>query len=166
MTGIRMSVIKYVASTLIAATTPNSTNMVLFVKYNTAKPIAVVIFARNKVMPMVSMVLVSAFILLPCALNSLWYLLIRKIQFGKPMTMIKGAISPDRTVILYPNSSMIPIDQTTPITTTINEKKTVVSVLKNIHKIIAVTITASVRNKVISALTLVIKVERMYGMPE
>lgn len=118
-----MRVIKYVAITLIAATTPNSTSMELLVKYNTPKPMAVVMLAKNKVIPMVSILRCRAFILLPWAKNSPWYLLMRKIQLGKPITMMSGAIKPDNTVILYPKSSMMPMDQTTPMTTTMSEKE-------------------------------------------
>ena len=45
------------------ATMPNSTSIALFVKYSTPKPIAVVTLAKNKVTPIVSMVLAKAFIL-------------------------------------------------------------------------------------------------------
>src|SRR3954466_12569466 len=100
--GMRISVMQYVAITLIAATTPNSTSMEEFVKYNTPKPMAVVTFARNKSTPIVSIITEIAFSLLPCFAYSAWYLLKRKTQFGIPITMISGAMTPLSTVTLYP----------------------------------------------------------------
>src|ERR1043165_1137554 len=100
MIGMRMRVMKYVAITLIAATTPNSTSMDELVKYNTPKPMAVVMFARNKSTPMVSIITERAFTLFLCLAYSLWYLLNRNTQFGIPMTMISGAMSPLSIVIL------------------------------------------------------------------
>src|SRR5688500_15607625 len=139
----------------MAATTPNSTSIVLLVKYRTPKPMAVVILARNRVMPIVSMVRASAFTLLPCMENSLWYVLMRTIQVGRPITIMSGAIRPLSTVILYPKSSMIPMDQTTPMITTISENTTVEIERKSSQRMMAVTITARIRKRVISPLTLV-----------
>ena len=61
---------------------------------------------------------------------------------GIPITMMRGGMRPDRTVILYPNRTMQPNDQTTPMMTISKEKTTGVALRKNSSRISAVTNTA------------------------
>ena len=88
-----------IAMILKEATIPNSLSNLLSVKINVAKPEAVVILVINVAFPTFVMTRCSDFTLLPCSLTSCWYLLIRKIQLGKPITIIKGGINAVSTVI-------------------------------------------------------------------
>ena len=86
---------------------------------------------------------------------------IRKIQFGIPITIIKGGIRPVRTDIskspagvLIIKSPRIPTVQTTPIITTNNEIKVALKDLKKRKKIIDVIINAKITKVEISLLIL------------
>ncbi len=119
-----------IAKILSEATIPNSSRSLLSVIINVAKPDAVVTLVINVALPILVITLCSDLALFPCSLTSCWYLLIRKIQLGIPITIISGGISPVRTdiskspggvfIIKSPN---IPTDHTTPTITTNNEMK-------------------------------------------
>ena len=87
--------------------------------------------------------------------------MIKKIQFGMPITIMSGGSKPERMVILYPIKYIMPSDQTTPIKTTNNENITVLNERKKIHKTIAVTKIASNENNYISPDTFFITADRM-----
>src|ERR1700722_9915736 len=129
---------------------PNSTKGWLRVEQNTAKPIAVVTLARKIEIPIFSIMVCRASILLPCLRNSVWYLLSNNIQLGKPITVIKGGIRLVSTVIWYPNIDMDAIDHITPISTIISGNNTGKRERKKKKSINEVTATAIYRNMDIS----------------
>ena len=67
---------------------------------NTAKPIAVVMLAKNKDTLLLAIAVCSALIFDTPFPISPWYLFKIKIQFGTPMIIIRGGIKPDKTVSL------------------------------------------------------------------
>ena len=81
------------------ATIPNSFSSVLSVMIKVANPAAVVTLVIKVAFPTLVITLCNDLALLPWFLISCWYLLIRKIQLGIPMTMINGGIIAVRTVI-------------------------------------------------------------------
>ena len=83
-----------------------------------AKPEAVVVLVIRVAFPTLVMTRCSDLALFPCLLTSCWYLLIKNIQFGIPMTMIRGGISAVSTVISYSRRPKIPKVHITPIITT------------------------------------------------
>src|SRR5690606_3760865 len=87
------------AMMLIEATIPNSLSRVLSVKMKAAKPEAVVILVSMVALPTLVITRCRDFAWFPWFLISCWYLLIKKIQFGIPITMINGGISAVSTVI-------------------------------------------------------------------
>ena len=89
-----------------------------------------------------------------------------KIQLGIPITIINGGMRAVRTVILYPNKTIVPTDHSTPTATTNIENITDEKVLKNTQRINAVIKTANARNNFISCDTFSITAVRIYGMPE
>ena len=84
---------------LIEATVPNSFKILLSVSINVANPDAVVRLVINVALPIFMITCLSDFVLLPCFATSCWYLLIKKIQFGIPITMIRGGINAVSIVI-------------------------------------------------------------------
>ena len=87
------------ANIFMEATKPNWRKSLLEVSINVAKPNAVVVFVRMVIFPTRLIIWTNDLDLLPCSLNSLWYLLIRKIQLGTPMTIKSGGIKAVRMVI-------------------------------------------------------------------
>ena len=75
-------------------------------------------------------------------------------QLGIPMTTIKGGISAVSKVIFWPNNTMVPKLQITPITTTDKLSKVAESDLKNKNKVIADNNKDPIRNHSISFLIL------------
>ena len=90
---------KKMAMMLIEATMPNSFNTLLSVKINVAKPEAVVRLVISVALPIFIITLCKDLTMFPCLANSCWYLLIKKIQLGTPITIIKGGISAVKMVI-------------------------------------------------------------------
>lgn len=88
----------------------------------------------------------------PCFFTSCWYLLIKKIQFGIPITMINGGIKAVRTVISYCKSPRTPKDHITPIITTNIEIKVALKLLKKKKNIKEVTPKAARINFPISSI--------------
>ena len=107
-----------IAIILNEATVPNSINNLLWVMIKVANPEAVVVFVISVAFPTLVMTRCSDFALFPCLLNSCWYLLMRKIQLGTPITIISGGINAVNTVISYSKKPRIPKVHITPITTT------------------------------------------------
>ena len=66
---------------------------------NVAKPAAVVKLVINVAFPTLEITLCNDLALFPCFFISCWYLLIKKIQFGMPITIISGGIIAVKTVI-------------------------------------------------------------------
>ena len=151
---------------LIDATIPNSRSSVLLVSINVAKPQAVVMLVISVAFPIFEMTRCNDRAWLPCFLISFWYLLIRKIQFGTPITMIIGGISAVRTVISYPNNPIIPNAHITPITTMDMEMKVARYDLKKKKKISVVTSVAATTNKPISSKIILAFMVRIYGIPD
>ena len=118
---------------------------------NVANPDAVVTLVIKVALPTLVMTRCSDFTLLPCSLTSCWYLLIKKIQLGIPITMIKGGISAVSTVISYFNKPKIPKVHITPIQTTISDMNVARKDLKNKKKIKDVMPKAAPINKLISS---------------
>ena len=81
------------------ATIPNSVRSLLSVNINVAKPDAVVKLVIKVALPTFVMTRCNDLALLPCDFTSCWYLLIRKIQLGIPITIISGGINAVNTVI-------------------------------------------------------------------
>ena len=69
-------------------------------------------------------------------------MLIKKIQFGIPITIIRGGIKAVKTVISYPIQPNVPRDQATPMSTIIMEMNVARRDLKNKKKINEVTAIA------------------------
>jgi len=90
---------KKMETMFIDATIPNSFKILLFVKIKVENPEAVVKLVISVAFPTLAMTLCSDFAWLLCFAISCWYLLIRKIQLGTPITMIKGGINAVSTVI-------------------------------------------------------------------
>ena len=134
------------------ATSPNSESSLLFVVINVANPEAVVTLVIKVAFPILVITFSSAICLLPWVLSSRWYLLIRKIQLGIPITIIRGGIMAVNTVNSYSNSPTIPRVHITPIKTVKMEIIVALNDLKNKKKIIDVTKAARIRNFANSAL--------------
>ena len=83
--------------------------------------------------------------------TSCWYLLIKKIQLGIPITIINGGIKAVKTVISYLRNLRIPKVHITPIQTTINEINVALNDLKKKKKINDVTNNAAPTNRPISS---------------
>ena len=81
------------------ANIPNSFSKLLLTKTKVAKPDAVVILVIKVAFPILEITRCNAFACCPCFFISCWYLLIRKTAFGTPITIIKGGIKADKTVI-------------------------------------------------------------------
>ena len=114
---------KNMARIQIEATIPNSFSSWLFVKINVAKPLAVVTLVINVAFPTLAITRCRDFAWLPCCFISCWYLLIKKIQLGIPITMISGGIKAVKTVISYLSKPSIPKAHSTPIITVIIDMK-------------------------------------------
>ena len=139
------------AKILNEATTPNSFNRVLSVIIKVAKPEAVVTLVINVAFPTLVITRCNDNALLPCNFTSCWYLLIKKIQFGIPITIINGGIKAVKTVISYFNRPSIPRVHITPIQTTTNEIKVALNDLKNKKNMSEVTNNAAPTNSPISS---------------
>ena len=83
-----------------------------------------------------------------------------------PITIIKGGISPIKTVISKPNKPIVPKDHVTAMTTTTMEIRTTLNDLKKKKSKDEVTIMASKTNNNSSDFTLFIVTERINGKPE
>jgi len=105
------------AMIFILATVPNSFRRELSVRINVAKPEAVVTFVIKVALPTLVITRCNASILFPCFLYSCWYLLIKKIQLGTPITIISGGIRAVNTVISYLRRPKIPKAHITPTIT-------------------------------------------------
>mgnify|MGYP000182441890 CR=1 FL=1 len=103
---------------LINETIPNSTIILELVNTNVPKPRAVVALVRKVALPTFWIINSKDLILLLLFLNSCWYLLIKKMAFGTPITIINGGIKAIKTVISYLNKPIKPNAQTTPMLTT------------------------------------------------
>src|SRR5210317_42374 len=90
---------KKIAIILIEATTPNSFKILLLVKIKVAKPEAVVKLVINVAFPIFAITRCNDLAWFLCFAISCWYLLIKKMQFGTPITIINGGINAVRTVI-------------------------------------------------------------------
>lgn len=133
------------------ATTPNSFNRVLSVNIKVANPEAVVTLVIKVAFPTLVITRCSDLTLLPCSLTSCWYLLIKKIQLGIPITIISGGIKAVETVSSYCKNPIIPKVHITPIQTTNSEIKVALNDLKNRKKISEVTPKAKAMNFPISS---------------
>ena len=103
----------------IDATVPNSFKILLSVKMKVANPHAVVMLVIRVALPIFEITLWRERAWFPCFLTSCWYLFIKKIQFGTPITIIKGGISAVKTVISNSSRPSIPKAHITPVTTTL-----------------------------------------------
>ena len=90
---------KKIAMILIEATMPNSLRSWLLVKIKVANPEAVVILVIKVAFPTLVMTRCKDLAWFPWRWISCWYLLIKKMQLGIPMTMISGGIRAVSTVI-------------------------------------------------------------------
>ena len=99
MIGMINKAKKKIAMILIEAIIPNSTSSCDFVNIKVAKPEAVVRLVIKVALPTLVITRCSDLAWFPCFLISCWYLLIRKIAFGTPITIISGGIKPVNTVI-------------------------------------------------------------------
>ena len=118
---------------------PNSLNSSLSKMIKVAKPEAVVILVINVAFPILEITRCKESAWFPCFLTSCWYLLIKKIQLGIPMTIINGGIKAVRMVISNWNNPKIPKAHITPIITTHMEIRVARKLLKKKKKIIEVT---------------------------
>ena len=136
---------------LIEATIPNSFNTLLSVKIKVAKPDAVVKLVISVALPIFVITLCKDFTLLAFLATSCWYLLIKKTQFGIPITIIKGGISAVKIVISYFNHPKSPKAHITPIRTTNIEMNVALKDLKKRKKIKLVSNIADNTNTPISS---------------
>src|SRR5882757_10544317 len=86
-------------------------------------------------------------------------------QFGIPITTIKGGINALRRVILYPNKCIVARQNTTPIITTSSDKIILLRLLKKARSINADNNTDPNKNHFISVATLVAIFVRINGSP-
>ena len=136
---------------LIEATIPNSFNTLLSVKIKVAKPDAVVKLVIIVALPIFIITLYNDLTLLPCLATSCWYLFIKKIQFGIPITIIKGGISAVSMVISYFNHPKTPNAHITPMRTTNKEINVALKDLKKRKKIKLVSNIADITKTPISS---------------
>ena len=106
-----------------------------------------------------------AFILLPCSTISRWNLVIKKIQFGIPITIINGGIKAMRIDRLKPNIPMVPSDQITATKTTMLQITTMRMDLKNMKIRIEVTKMARPMKIYISSMMRLAITTRICGSP-
>ena len=139
------------ASILKEATTPNSFKSLLSVSINVANPDAVVTLVISVALPTLVITRCKLFTLLPWDFTSCWYLLIKKIQLGIPITIINGGINAVSTVISYLSNPKKPSVHITPIQTTTKEINVALKDLKNKKKISDVTTKAAITNRLISS---------------
>ena len=166
MMGIINKDSKNIIMMFMEATIPNSRNKLLLVSVKVAKPHAVVMLVISVALPTLEITRWSERAWFPCFLISFWYLLIKKMQLGTPMTMMMGGISAVSTVISKPNNPIIPKAHMTPITTMDMEINVALYDLKKKKKIRVVTSVAiSTNNPISSKIILAFRV-RMYGMPD
>ena len=99
MIGMMKRLSRKMAMMFIEATIPNSFSSLLLVRMKVAKPDAVVTLVIRVALPILVMTRCRDLAWFPCDLISCWYLLIRNIQLGIPITMISGGISAVSTVI-------------------------------------------------------------------
>jgi len=137
---------------LMDATIPNSFSSLLSVKIKVANPAAVVILLIKVAFPIFEITLCNESAWLPCFWISCWYLLIKKVQLGIPITIINGGIRPVKIVISKLKSPNIPRDHITPIITTHMDIKVARILLKKKKKIKEVTIRAAKMNFPISSI--------------
>ena len=99
--GIKIIDIKNIPKIFIDATIPNSFKILLSVKMKVANPSAVVKFAKSDAFPILIITFFNDLILSLFLIISCLNLFIKKIQFGTPITIIKGGIKAVNTVISY-----------------------------------------------------------------
>jgi len=137
---------------LMEATIPNSVSSLLSVIIKVAKPEAVVTFVMRVAFPIFEITRCNERAWFPCFLTSCWYLLMRNIQLGIPITMISGGIKAVRTVISYWSKPRNPKAHITPMITTHIEIKVARTLLKKKKKIREVTARAATINRPISSM--------------
>ena len=91
---------------------------------------AVVRLVIKVAIPILVVTRCKAFTLLWCFLYSWWYLLVKKMQFGIPITIINVGTKAVKTVISYPNNPSVPNDHATPISTITKEIKVALKLRK------------------------------------
>ena len=119
-----------------------------------ANPEAVVTLVIRVAFPILAITRCKESALLPCFWASCWYLLMRKIQLGIPITMIKGGINAVSTVISYSSNPSTPKDHITPIITTAMEIIVALTLLKKKKNMMEVTPRAPNINSPISSIML------------
>ena len=149
--GIIKSDSKKMPIMLREATMPNSFKILLFVKIKVAKPDAVVRLVIKVAFPIFVITRWSDLALFPCLATSSWYLLMRKIQLGIPITIIKGGIRAVKTVISKRRKPNTPKAHITPISTTNKEIKVALNERKKRKKMKEVRRVANTTNKPISS---------------
>ena len=82
-------------------------------------------------------------------------------QFGIPITTTKGGIKAVSRVILYPNKTIVPKLQITPIPTTSKLMSVVLNDQKNKNKVITESTSDPIKNQFISALILLPMIVRI-----
>ena len=82
-------------------------------------------------------------------------------QFGIPITTTKGGIKAVSRVILYPNKTIVPKLQITPIPTTSKLMRVVLNDQKNKNKVITESTNDPIKNQFISALILLPTIVRI-----
>ena len=143
---------KNIAMILILATTPNSLSSELSVRIKVANPDAVVMLVIKVALPTLVITRCNAFTWLPWFLYSCWYLLIKKIQLGIPITIMSGGIIAVSTVISYPSNPRNPKAHITPMITVIMEINVALYDLKKKKNINEVTSNAAPTKMPISSM--------------
>ena len=124
---------------LMEATIPNSLSRSLSNMMKVAKPEAVVMLVIKVAFPILEITRCKESAWFPCFFTSCWYLLMRKIQLGIPITIISGGIRAVRMVISYLSSPKIPKAHITPMITTHMDIKVALKLRKKKKKMIEVT---------------------------
>src|SRR3970040_2603963 len=152
--GIMMRHKKNKAMILKEEIIPNSLNNSLWVIIKVAKPAAVVKFVISVAVPTLVITLCNARALLPCEINSCWYLLVKKIQLGIPMTITNEGTKAVRTVISKWNRPRSPNVHITPIMTITKDINVARNERKKKKKISEVTNREAPINRLISTVML------------
>ncbi len=150
----------------IEATVPNSFKTLLSVNMKVANPEAVVRLVIKVAFPIFMITRCKDLTLLPCFATSCWYLLMKKIQLGMPITMINGGINAVSIVISYPNQPRIPNAHMTPMITTNMEIKVARKDRKKRKKIMDVSNMAEMTKTPISSTIFWALSVLIYGIPD
>ena len=86
--------------------------------------------------------------------------------FGTPITTINEGIIPEIMVILYPNKTIIPSEETIPINTTIKAKNIILKLRKKAYRINIVTKRARVTKMPNSFVICAVISVRINGIPD